>query len=138
MKNLLPLIIIIICIGCKRTNTSDEDKDYFVRKTDSSEHLLYSKILVNKYNISKICILLFWDNGHVMSRGFFKGKLREGRNENFYINGRLQTSELYKNGIKEGLQKRYYFNGNLESQENYKDGELILIENFDSLGNKKK
>ena len=137
MKNLL-LLIIIIYIACNQANKSGEDKDYVVIKTDSSEHLLYSKILVNKYDTSKTMILLFWDNGHVMSRGFFKGKLREGSNENFYINGRLQTSELYKNGIKEGVQKKYYFNGNLESIENYKGGELILTENFDSLGNKKK
>ena len=135
MKTLL-LLIIIICIACNQANKSDKVKDYVVIKTDSSEHLLYSKILVNKYDTSKTMVLLFWDNGNVMSQGFFKGKLREGSNENFYINSRLQTSELYKNGIKEGLQKKYYFNGNLKYIEKYKDGELILTEYFDSLGNK--
>lgn len=135
MKIFKLLCIVLLCLSCNQGNNVYDEKDYFLVKLDSFENKVYSKILVNKFDTSRKMVLLYWDNGNVMSRGCFKGKLRDGINEHFYIYGNLQTSELYSNGKKEGLQRTYYTNGKLKSAENYTEGKLVLGENLDSLGN---
>ena len=130
------IILMISCVGCMQNGDLQNEKNYILIRTDSDNHFLSSKILVNKYDTSKRLILLFWDNGKVMSKGFFNSKVRDGSNENFYINGQLQNKEYYENGIKKGQQKKYYFNGILKSVETYENGKLSGSEEFDTLGNK--
>ena len=138
MKRYKFIIVIIILFSCKEDKNVYDEKDYLLLKVDSSENKIDSKILVYKFDTSRKIVLLYWDNGKVMSRGCFKDKMRDGINEHFYIYGNLQTSELYSNGIKEGLQSSYYPNSKLKSIENYTDGKLITVKTFDSLGNKVK
>ncbi len=136
MKILMSSIIVIIFSSCMQNNNAYDEKNYLIVKIDTSENRVNSKILVNKFDTSRKMVLLYWDNGKIMSKGFFKGQLRDGINEHFYIYGNLQTSELYSNGVKLGSQKTYYPNGKIKYLEEYADGKLTLTQNFDTTGNK--
>lgn len=133
MKFFKWLILIFIWCSCSQHKVYDEN-DYFLIKLDSSDNKISSKILVNRFDTSRTLVLLYWDNGKVMSKAFFKGKLRDGINQYFYIYGNLQISEIYKNGKKEGPQMTYYPNGRVKSEEKYSNGKLILLKSYDSLG----
>ena len=137
MKISIFIFFILISINsCKQHNNIADEKNYILIGTDSFHHVIASKILVNKYDISMKLVMLYSTDTILISKGFYKGKLHNGPSENFYMDGKLLSSEFYENGIKDGLQENYYPNGKLKKKEKYESGKLVLSENFDSSGNK--
>jgi|GEM_PF-6118616 len=133
----LSILCVIGIISCKQNiNNIRDEKNYILFKTDSFHHVIASKILINKYDDSMHLILLFSGDGKLLSKSFFKNKLRDGIYQTFYYNGNLMNLEFYKKGIKDGIQKEYYPNGKLKETENYTNGKLISLDKFDSSGNK--
>ncbi len=128
MRRNIWIIFIIVVFACKQKNNDIMDeKNYKLVRTDSFYHVIASKLLVNKFDNSMHLVMYYSGDGKLMSKGFFKNKLRDGINEVFHANGKLMIYDYYKNGIKVGFQREYYPNGNLKKRENYVNGNLVSI-----------
>jgi antitoxin component YwqK of YwqJK toxin-antitoxin module len=130
------IFILFLSVGCQNQSNYSSERDFVIYKRDTFEGRLNSEVLVNKFDNSRSLIILYWYNGKTMSKTYYKGSLKDGEAEAFYISGNLMLSEFYEMGQKEGKQKFYHLNGKLKRMENYRKGVLLFTENFDSLGNK--
>jgi len=67
---------------------------------------------------------LWWENGQLFSKLFYKEGKQEGEQESWWENGQLMSKYFYKDGKKEGEQLTWHRNGQLVSKEFYKEGKL--------------
>jgi hypothetical protein len=137
MKTLFPILLALVLLeSCNNNDKEINESNYILIGTDSFRHTVASKAYVDKFDTSCRLLKLYSVDGILLAKGFYKGKMRNGPQEMYYIsNGKLKSSENYKNGEKDGLQREYFINGKLQKTEKFINGKLVYSENYDTSRN---
>lgn len=65
---------------------------------------------------------LYYKEGQLKERGFYKDDVKIDIFEQYYVNGQLKEKGNFKDGLKNGLWEYYQLNGDLQIKETYRDG----------------
>jgi antitoxin component YwqK of YwqJK toxin-antitoxin module len=138
MKNLLPILFVLIISSCSKEVPSDQlvERDGIYYEVNSQTGFtgtsisyyengqLWEKITYTNGELDGVHER-YYENGQLKYRINFKDDKYDGPYESHHNNGQLWYKTTYKNGKEEGLSESYSQNGELKFSGCYKNGDSI-------------
>lgn len=138
MKNLLPIIFILILSSCSKDIPSDqlEERNGISYLVDSQIPFSGKTIEYDEEGILKFKMTydmgelngpfeMYWDNGNLMGEEFYVNGLPQGKSIYYYESGEVMEIVFWNKGQYEGPFEKYNLKGELVERIVYKNGNKI-------------